>query len=558
MSLLPADSLVALLVEDNAADAELIAMRLETAAARTRESPVFLLHADNVADACSILSGVAVDVVILDLSLPDAHWLGALDRVRGAAPDPPIIVLTGLADEALALRALRAGAQDYLVKPPPSGPTLLRILRYARERQQLSRRLAAATRASDDVAQRWRVLADSSRLLAASHNLSAGLAEVARLVVPSAADGFVVDIAEDEHLPAVFHFAHVEEGEVGRIRPRLTRAVLDQAADDHGALAEALELASVVPTPLVAGDRTRGVLILAFSIARMNGPADREFARSLADRVGLAIEATLALQETLRSVEARDRALGVVSHDLGNPLGAILVCAAALLEPEPPSQEGVRGMAQIIERSARWMQHIVYDLVDRASLDAGHLALHRRTFLAHDVLPPLRVVFEPLAKERGIELAFDESAAFAAIDADPHRLAQVLANLLSNALKFTPNGGMVRLSIAGGRKTAADSAPASERSVVRFSVRDTGSGIAVDDLPHLFDWFWRSAHQSGRGAGLGLAIAKGLVEAHQSRLHVDSAPGAGSTFWFELPVVDHAPIAGGSPTVGDEHWQLMA
>jgi signal transduction histidine kinase len=116
----------------------------------------------------------------------------------------------------------------------------------------------------------------------------------------------------------------------------------------------------------------------------------------------------------------------------------------------------------------------------------------------------------------------------------------------------------VRLSIVGGRKTAADSALASDRSVIRFSVRDTGSGIAVDDLPHLFDWFWRSAHQHGRGAGLGLAIAKGLVEAHQSRLHVDSAPGAGSTFWFELPVVDHAPIAGGSPTVGDEHWQLMA
>jgi signal transduction histidine kinase len=127
--------LVALLVEDNSRDADLIAARLESDTHGAQA--VRVLRASGVETACAALRDSAVDVVFLDLSLPDADWLDALHRVRGAVSGVPIIVLADSADEAPAMDALRAGAQDYLLKPPPDGPVLRRILRYARERQRL-------------------------------------------------------------------------------------------------------------------------------------------------------------------------------------------------------------------------------------------------------------------------------------------------------------------------------------------------------------------------------------------------------------------------------------
>jgi signal transduction histidine kinase len=246
-----------------------------------------------------------------------------------------------------------------------------------------------------------------------------------------------------------------------------------------------------------------------------------------------------------RAVAARDRAVGIVSHDLGNPLSTIQICATALLDPEPPSATGVRHMAQIIQRSAAWMQQIVQDLLDRASLDAGRLVLNRQPTAASDVIGAAQVIFGPVAAEQEIEFVVEIAPDVPAVDADPRRLLQILSNLLSNAIKFTPAGGRIVVSARAAQPEMLEpqARAGRDRALVRFQVSDTGVGIAPEDLAHVFDWFWHSEPAGKMGTGLGLAIAGGLVEAHHGRLHVESAPGQGSAFWFTLAAASSATLA---------------
>jgi signal transduction histidine kinase len=241
------------------------------------------------------------------------------------------------------------------------------------------------------------------------------------------------------------------------------------------------------------------------------------------------------LEQAQRAVVARDRAVSIVSHDLRTPLSTIDMCAGALLDPDAPSLDGVRHMAHMIHQCTAWTQQIVQDLLDRASLDSGTLALKREPTVVADVLDVAQGMFTPMTEERSLELVVDKGLDLPLIDADPRRLLQVLSNLLSNAVKFTPAGGTVILS---AKRTADDPSTgrrAGQRDAVRFAVRDTGPGMPSEDVAHIFEWFWHSPRNGSGGTGLGLAIAKGLIEAHHGSLKVESAPGQGSTFWFTVP-----------------------
>jgi signal transduction histidine kinase len=197
---------------------------------------------------------------------------------------------------------------------------------------------------------------------------------------------------------------------------------------------------------------------------------------------------------------------------------------------------GIQHMGQLIDRSAAWMQQIVEDLLDRASLDAGSLALNRRPTAVAEVFDAAQQMFAPVAAQRSIELVLRRASDAPSVDADPQRLLQVLSNLISNAMKFTPAGGRVELLAQNVEDDRTELKMAGqERTAVRFTVSDTGAGISSDDLAHVFDWYWHSPSGNSSGAGLGLAIAKGLIEAHRSRLNVESALGRGSSFWFTMP-----------------------
>ena len=269
------------------------------------------------------------------------------------------------------------------------------------------------------------------------------------------------------------------------------------------AIRNAIERASVT--------RRRDLLLLREHDARLAA----ETAREEADAARVRAEA---------AIRTRDHVLGIVSHDLRNPLSAISLCANALTKSEQLTHAERRRLVSTIHDAVDWTQRLLGDLVDVASIEAGRLSMTPRRLDPIIALSKAVDLFEHGPNGITVRLAADLPEWLPAVVADEQRLLQVLANLITNARKVSSPGASITLgAVAIGE-------------AVRFSVSDTGSGIAPEDQPHIFDWFWRASHERAeRGTGLGLAIAKGIVEAHGGRIDVDSAPGCGSTFSFTIP-----------------------
>lgn len=362
-----------LLVEDNPGDARLIRESLREAASLD----FTLTHAERLSEALQRLEEAPADLVLLDLSLPDAHGIETVRRMLDAAPELPIVVLTGLADETVAMQAVQAGAQDYLVKGTVEGPTLVRAIRYAMERRHLLR------------------------------------------------------------------------------RERDARAAAEAA------------------------------------------------------------------------VRARDEVLRIVAHDIGNALSAMKIHATVLDRTLPPGDAGdaPRKRTAAVRHLVEQMDRLRQDLLDVAAIEAGRLSFEpASTELAETVAETVEGLAE-VAAEKGLELVARVDPALPPVWADRERVGQVLQNLVANAVKFTPAGGRV------------DIAAEPEDGRVWVSVRDTGPGIPPEHLPHVFDRFWQARSSRRAGAGLGLAIARGIVEAHGGEIGVESEVGRGTVFRFSLPIL---------------------
>ncbi len=227
------------------------------------------------------------------------------------------------------------------------------------------------------------------------------------------------------------------------------------------------------------------------------------------------------------AIGTRDDVLAVVSHDLRDPLSTIAMSAALQLETPLPEPRR-RDQLEAIRRAAGRMDRLIGDLLDAAAIEAGRLSV---VPAPTDVAPMLRecceAFLEPAAgKRQRLECRAERSVP--PVLADRGRVIQALGNLIGNAVKFTPEGGRITVRAEPAGKE------------VSFSVSDTGPGIPAGDLPHIFERFWQARRTGVAGAGLGLAIAKGIVEAHGGRIHVDSELGRGTTFRFTLPA---APAA---------------
>jgi PAS domain S-box-containing protein len=246
----------------------------------------------------------------------------------------------------------------------------------------------------------------------------------------------------------------------------------------------------------------------------------------ITDRVRAEAERGRVLDEITRAVAERDRTLAAVAHDLGTPLSVLSLTASALRALPPGSgAETLARFADRIARAARQMTAVASDLRNEGLLRRGKLLLDRR---AHDpgaLIDEAVELDRALADSRGVLLDADVAAGLAPVWCDVGAIARVLANLVGNAVEFTPAGGRVTL-----RAGAAGAA-------VRFEVSNTGPGIAPGDLPRLFEPYFQAAAAKRRGTGLGLAIAKGIVEAHGGSIGVESALGRGATFHFTLPCV---------------------
>ncbi|MDB4985403.1 MAG: Sensory box histidine kinase [Myxococcaceae bacterium] len=311
-----------------------------------------------------------------------------------------------------------------------------------------------------------------------------------------------------------------------QIVSHVSEAFLRSVAQDeqHLRLFQAMGLQSIMGVPLTVGGRPLGALIVGSCLVdRRYQLAELELLAEVGQRAALALESARLYRVAQRAIKVRDDVLGVVAHDLRNPLNSIMLQAALFRRRGGQPERRARKPGEVIERAAKRMNRLIQDLLDVTSMEAGHLSIERTRFPVRQVISDLLESQLPMASAHALELRLDETETSLQVWADRERLFQVLENLVGNAAKFTERGGHISV---GAR---------AQNGSVLFWVTDTGSGIAASDLPHLFDRFWQVRKAERRGAGLGLAIVKGLVESHAGRVWVESVLGSGTTFFFMLP-----------------------
>ncbi|MBZ5710544.1 sensor histidine kinase [Nannocystis pusilla] len=252
--------------------------------------------------------------------------------------------------------------------------------------------------------------------------------------------------------------------------------------------------------------------------------------RDLQDLLGLEREATDRNLKAERSsadqaLASRDDFLGVVSHELRGTLNGIALHAAVLIQQSTGDEPGRRVIAHAekIERGVARMKRLIDDLMDLASIEAGRLRITTRRDDVARLAREAVEIFQPVSAARGLQLMLEAPGLPVPATFDHERILQVLTNLFANAVKFTPAGGKIVVRVEPQGK------------LVRLSVSDTGSGIPEDKLNVIFERFVQVAADDPRGVGLGLFIAKTIIDAHGGELGADSRVGEGSTFFFTLP-----------------------
>jgi signal transduction histidine kinase len=283
----------------------------------------------------------------------------------------------------------------------------------------------------------------------------------------------------------------------------------------------------MIIVPLVSRGQTLGVVSVVAPQNRVFAGEDAALAAELARHGSLAIDNARLYLESQQAVRAREEVLAIVSHDLRNPLNAIML-AAELMKDDTASEE-----VETIELSAQRMRRLIEDLLDVTRLEGGkQLPIDPAPLEVRPLLQEMYELFKTQAAASSIALQWDASDDVPPVHADRHRVTQVLSNLIGNAMKFTPPGGRVvyRATPRNGH--------------VLFLVSDTGPGIPHKNLKDIFNPYWQAKRTARLGAGLGLPIAKGIVEAHGGRIWAESEPGSGTTFYFTLPVARVASAAG--------------
>ena len=369
-----------------------------------------------------------------------------------------------------------------------------------------------------------RLLSEASKELSGFLDLEGAFAAVAGLMVPTLAEVCSFHLCEEDGLRRV-----AWTGAEGIVEEPLASQATLRAAEAGRTVIEGPAIAA----PLLARKEVLGVLTLAFapSSKRQYSAAQRELVEELARRAALAVDNARLYRRESDAVRQREEMLAIVSHDLKNPLGAISLSATLLAREATASgsdDKKTRRQIETIQRSASRMEDLIADLLDVGTLQAGRLSIEPRPSDPAEMMREAVESSEPVARAKGIDLRLEEAPRGVAVLADRRRMAQVFGNLIGNAIKFCRAGERVAVSSRV------------EGNEMVFEVADTGPGIRSDELAHLFEPYWSAARHAKRGTGLGLYIAKGIVEAHRGRISVESEPGKGSRFSFTVPIAPRA------------------
>ena len=399
-----------------------------------------------------------------------------------------------------------------------------------------------------------RFLADAGEALASTLDYPETLSSIARLALGSLADLCIIDVVQKDGTVQRLTSVHREPARqeaadrlrdipLDRDRPHLMWKALRQGRSDlrarvtpthlkemaqgreHLALLEDLGLSSFMVVPLRTRERVTGAVLLASSDPeRRYTESDLWLAEELGRRAGLAMDNSRLYQEAQSALEVRDGVLSIVSHDLGNPLQAISMAAQALDRSVPQDDARGRYYLDALHRSTQLMERLIRDLLEIRRMEEGHLSLKVEPQAPGPMVSSALELVEPLASVKSVALMDRVYGALEPkVRADRDRVVQVLSNLLGNAVQHTPEGGTVTVESVA------------EERHLRIVVTDTGVGIPKEELGQIFHPFWQTPRNPGKGIGLGLTIAREIVDAHQGCIWAESAAGGGASVQFTLP-----------------------
>jgi PAS domain S-box-containing protein len=478
-----------------------------------------LVTATSGAEALMALLREPVDIILLDVVMPEmdgfevARQIKAVNRTRRI----PILFLTAEATEAsYVYRAYDVGAVDYIVKP--LDPEIVRkkvavfaalirqrdeIERFAREQSEIQRReyelqLSELRLASD---RRYRKLVEGI-----DHGIAWTTDESLQLTFISRQASELLGCAMDYFLQPDFWIKHIHP-------------------DDRDAVLTLFRKALAEGTDLVCNHRLAAAdgRVLWFHTGLSGERGNRN---ALPELHGFSVDVSdlkRAEEEARTAKQARDVLLATVSHDLRSPLNSITLGAGMIAQSLAEGGDVTRAsrLATAILNAAKRMETLIEQLLQLAQLEARALPIETRRVEVAALCDSALEIFRPASLAKKIRLE-SQCLAGVAVNADGDRIMQVISNLLGNAIKFTPEGGSITIR---AERTDGE---------VLFSLADTGPGIAPDELPRIWDRFWKSNVEES-GVGLGLAIAKALVESHGGRIWAESKIAVGTTFYFTLP-----------------------
>jgi signal transduction histidine kinase len=427
-----------------------------------------------------------------------------------------------------------------------------RRLEAERETNEAKRARAAAEREERQAA----FLAAAGQELAASLEYEQTITALAHLIVPNLAEMCVIEMAESEgalRRAAVAHRNPEDEalfaadvGAVHREVPESLVRIMQTAEPALVGSASALfgyitgrpggEGRAMIFLPLVSRGQTIGLAAAISAESRPFTSDDLPLFGELARRASLSIDNARLYLESQQAVRAREEVLAIVSHDLRNPLSAVSL-AASMMQMSDTLPDEDREQVDTIEVSARRMNRLIADLLDVTRLDGGkRLPIEPAPVDVTELLQEADNLFRAQAGAASVAFEYHVGDEVPKVYADRHRVMQVVSNLIGNALKFTPPGGRITVTAS----VALDYKGSGE---VLFRVADTGPGIPKENLSDIFSPYWQAKRTERMGAGLGLPIAKGIVEAHGGRIWVESEPGGGTQFYFTLPPALPSPDA---------------
>ncbi len=468
-----------LLVEDSAGDAELTCESLARAPAQAFE----VLRASTLAESLLLLSARSVDVVILDLNLPDSRGVDTVRRIRVVLSQTPIVVVTGVVDEDLRSQAIAEGAEDVFAKEESHTRLFWRsiahIIERRREQQRQFQRVLDAT--PDAIL----VVNDAGVMLYVNQS-AVDLFGRSREDLQGESLGFSVA----DNVPAEIHIARPDGERVCEMR-----VVRMEWSDERAYLASVRDIT----------ERKRAEALQARS-------AELEFENR-------------RIQEASRLKSAF---LANMSHELRTPLNAIIGFSELLYDGMiSPGSPQYRTFIGHILGSGKHLLQLINDVLDLSKIEAGKVVFAPELVDLGRLVSEVCASLGALASQKRVQLRIDHDESLVDVQLDPGRFKQILYNYLSNALKFSPDGAQVlirtRTEVGG---------------MFRLDVRDQGVGISQTDQARLFKEFQQleaGANKRHGGTGLGLALTKRLVEAQGGSVGVHSVVGQGSEFYAVLP-----------------------